>query len=120
MHLPGSFGGRLVVGFESRRAAEMASLIERHGGAAVSAPSLREVTLEQPGAALPFAEALGGRSGRCSIGRRVAVQEYGAPNVELVEAWGSARPRGRVGAKPLGNGPLALILIRSRRSPTSR
>ncbi|UQA61700.1 uroporphyrinogen-III synthase [Polyangium aurulentum] len=57
-HLPGSFGGRLVVGFESRRAAEMASLIERHGGAAVSAPSLREVALEQPAAALPFAEAL--------------------------------------------------------------
>lgn len=65
MHLPGSFGGRLVVGFESRRAAEMASLIERHGGRAVSAPSLREVALEQPAAALPFAEALG--AGRIDV-----------------------------------------------------
>lgn len=32
------FGGRRIVSFESRRAAEMASLIERHGGVAVSAP----------------------------------------------------------------------------------
>jgi uroporphyrinogen-III synthase len=59
-----SFGGRLVVGFESRRVAEMASLIERHGGVPVSAPSLREVTLEER-AALPFAEAL--RDGRIDI-----------------------------------------------------
>jgi uroporphyrinogen-III synthase len=55
---PASFGGRLVVGFESRRAAEMASLIERHEGVAVRAPSMREVPLDAPTGALPFAEAL--------------------------------------------------------------
>ena len=32
-----------VVSFEARRAAEMASLIERHGGLAISAPAMREV-----------------------------------------------------------------------------
>lgn len=54
----GGFGGRRVVSFESRRAAEMASLIERHGGAAVSAPTMREVTLAGSGEALAFARAL--------------------------------------------------------------
>lgn len=40
------FSGRSVVGFESRRAPEMKSLIERHGGVAVWAPSMREVSVE--------------------------------------------------------------------------
>src|SRR4051794_22402889 len=52
------FGGRRVVTFESRRAAEMASLIERHGGAPVSAPTLREVPLADNPAALAFARGL--------------------------------------------------------------
>jgi uroporphyrinogen-III synthase len=60
-----SFGGRLVVSFESRRAAEMASLIQRHGGTPVRAPSMREVTVEQPDAALPFAHAL--RDGQLDV-----------------------------------------------------
>lgn len=55
---PASFGGRLVVSFESRRAAEMASLVERHGGLPVRAPALREVGLDAPEGALAFAEAL--------------------------------------------------------------
>jgi uroporphyrinogen-III synthase len=55
---PAGFGGRLVVGFESRRAAEMASLIERHGGAPVSAPSLREVAVDAPDPARELAGAL--------------------------------------------------------------
>jgi uroporphyrinogen-III synthase len=52
------FGGRRVVSFESRRAAEMASLITRHGGVPVSAPTLREVTLGDNPEALAFARRL--------------------------------------------------------------
>lgn len=56
------FGGRAVVSFESRRAVEMASLITRHGGSPVSAPSMREVTLAENEAALAFARDLGAGS----------------------------------------------------------
>jgi uroporphyrinogen-III synthase len=52
------FGGRLVVTFESRRSTEMASLITRHGGAAVSAPALRELKIEENPSARTFARAL--------------------------------------------------------------
>jgi uroporphyrinogen-III synthase len=52
------FGGRAVVSFESRRAPEMASLIERHGGTPVSAPTLREVTIADSAGALAFARGL--------------------------------------------------------------
>ncbi|MFO0755737.1 MAG: uroporphyrinogen-III synthase [Byssovorax sp.] len=52
------FEGRAVVFFESRRAAEMGSLIERHGGVPVSAPALREVVLDQNEDALAFARSL--------------------------------------------------------------
>ena len=54
----GGFGGRPVVTFESRRASEMASLINRHGGAAVSAPALRELKIEENPSARAFARAL--------------------------------------------------------------
>ena len=51
-----------VLSFESRRAAEMRSLIERHGGEATVAPSMREIPLEENSAALDFAgELLAGR-----------------------------------------------------------
>src|SRR6188768_1632421 len=52
------FGGERVVTFESRRAVEMASLIERHGGVPVSAPTMREVTLSDVSAAKSFAAEL--------------------------------------------------------------
>jgi uroporphyrinogen-III synthase len=52
------FGGRAVVSFESRRAAEMARLIERHGGLPIAAPAMREVTLAENPAALAFARDL--------------------------------------------------------------
>lgn len=51
------FGGQAVVTFESRRAAEMASLVTRHGGAPVSAPTMREVIGDNL-AVLDFARAL--------------------------------------------------------------
>ena len=47
-----------VCSFESRRAAEMQSLIERHGGIATIAPSLKEIPIENNAAALAFGEQL--------------------------------------------------------------
>lgn len=52
------FAGRPVVTFESRRAAEMASLIERHGGTALAAPALRELKIDENPAARAFARRL--------------------------------------------------------------
>jgi uroporphyrinogen decarboxylase len=52
------FGGLRVVSFESRQAAETAKLVTKAGGIAISAPSLREVPLEQNDEALAFADRL--------------------------------------------------------------
>src|ERR1700721_526850 len=51
-------GGLRVVAFESRMAAEVATMIERRGGVAIVAPAMREVPLEDNHAALDFAERL--------------------------------------------------------------
>ncbi len=56
-HSP-SFSGLRVAAFESRRAAEMARLIERHGGSATVSPSLREVPLEDQREVIDFAHLL--------------------------------------------------------------
>lgn len=50
--------GLRVLSFESRRAAEMAKLIENYGGRAIVAPSMREVPLESNTEALAFARTL--------------------------------------------------------------
>jgi uroporphyrinogen-III synthase len=47
-----------VLIFESRRARELASIVESYGGQAISAPSMREVPLESNTEALAFADAL--------------------------------------------------------------
>ncbi|MBW3539581.1 MAG: uroporphyrinogen-III synthase [Planctomycetes bacterium] len=47
-----------VLSFESRKADEMRSLIERQGGVAFVAPSMREIPLEENPAALDFARRL--------------------------------------------------------------
>ncbi len=52
--------GLRVVSFESRRAPEMAKLIESYGGTPVAAPSMREVPLESNTEAIAFARALAG------------------------------------------------------------
>ena len=46
--------GLRVLSLESRRAAEMSKLIENHGGTVVSAPSLREIPLEDNRALFDF------------------------------------------------------------------
>ena len=53
-----SFNGLRVLALESRRAKEIASLIETYGGVATVAPSLREVPLESNPDALNFANGL--------------------------------------------------------------
>ncbi len=52
------FGGLRVVAFESRMAAEVATMIQRRGGVAIVAPAMREVALEDNHAALDFADRL--------------------------------------------------------------
>jgi uroporphyrinogen-III synthase len=57
--VPGpSFKGLRVLSFESRRSAEMATLIANYGGQPISAPALREVPIESNSEALAFADAL--------------------------------------------------------------
>ncbi len=53
-----TFAGLHVVAFESRRALEMASLIERNEGIPVTAPALREVRSKGGPETLAFAQAL--------------------------------------------------------------
>jgi uroporphyrinogen-III synthase len=54
----GGLTGLRVLSLESRRAAEMAKLIENYGGSPIVAPSMREVPLESNTEALAFARAL--------------------------------------------------------------
>ncbi len=54
----GGFAGLRVLSLESRRAQEMAKLIEKHGGRPLVAPSMREVPLESNTRALEFAALL--------------------------------------------------------------
>lgn len=48
------FNGLMVAAFESRMAAEITRLIERHGGVPLVTPALREVPLDDNSAALKF------------------------------------------------------------------
>ena len=52
------FAGMTVVAFESRMGEHMATLIARHGGNPMVAPSMREIPLENNAEALDFAKAL--------------------------------------------------------------
>lgn len=54
----GGLTGLRVLALESRRAAEMAKLIENYGGRAIVAPAMREVPLESNTEALKFARTL--------------------------------------------------------------
>ena len=53
--MPQGFDGLSVVSFESRRSAEMATLIQNYGGTSIQAPSMREVALADQRDALAFA-----------------------------------------------------------------
>jgi uroporphyrinogen decarboxylase len=53
-----SFKGLKIVSFESRRADDMVNLIEKQDGKAISAPSMRELPLDDHQQALDFAQRL--------------------------------------------------------------
>jgi len=85
--------GLRVLSLESRRAEQMARLIENYGGVAVSAPSMREIPIEENAAALSFAENLfAGRFDAVifltGVGTRIlfAAIETKHPRERLVEA----------------------------------
>jgi uroporphyrinogen-III synthase len=87
------FGGLSVVFFESRRAAEMASLVARHGGIPVPAPALREVRSPPGPETLAFAEQLVAGAFDLillltGVGTRALVEEAAAvaPPEQLVQA----------------------------------
>ena len=100
------FGGRRVVSFESRRAAEMASLIERYGGVPVKAPTMREVAITENEAARAFARELAaGGFGivvlMTGVGVRALLEEI-SPEIgreDFVRSLGLARVIAR-GPKP--------------------
>lgn len=58
-------GGMRIVSLESRRGSEMASLITRHGGVVMEAPSMREVPLTDQREALHVGEAV--MRGECDV-----------------------------------------------------
>lgn len=85
--------GLTVLSLESRRAEQMAKLIESHGGTPVSAPSMREVPLQEHAAAFSFAqELLGGQFDGMifltGVGTRILFNaiETKQPRERLVEA----------------------------------
>jgi uroporphyrinogen-III synthase len=93
-------GGLRVAIFEARMAGPMADLIRKHGGEVVEAPALREVPIGDNPEAIAFADRLiagefdlvlfltgvGTRYANIPVGGlRIAVQEYGQPNPELIE-----------------------------------
>src|SRR2546422_5588583 len=56
--MPQALNGLGVVGFESRRAGEMAELIRNSGGEPIQAPAMREIPLTDQRDALAFGETL--------------------------------------------------------------
>ncbi|HEV3480899.1 MAG TPA: uroporphyrinogen-III synthase [Candidatus Acidoferrales bacterium] len=83
----GGLTGLRVLALESRRAAEMAKLIENYGGRAIVAPAMREVPLESNTEALEFARTL------CSEGFDVVIFLTGVGARLLVKVAESIRLR---------------------------
>jgi len=85
--------GLRVLSLESRRAAEIAELIRRHGGEPISAPSMREVPLGENAAAAEFAARL--VAGEIDV----AIFLTGVGTRFLAESLGERLPRERLGAE---------------------
>ena len=79
-----------VLSLESRRADEMRSLIERHGGVATVAPSMREIPLEENPAAFAFGDEL--LAGRIDI----VVFLTGVGATALMESLETRWPRAEI------------------------
>ncbi len=105
------FAGLTVVCFESRRADEMASLVGRHGGVALSAPTMREVARHDHEAARAFAEGL--RAGRF----HAVVLMTGVGTRALIEAIADVMTRDELAAElkkvvVLARGPKPSAVLR--------
>jgi uroporphyrinogen-III synthase len=106
--VPPSFENRRVLTLESRRAAEIATLVTTFGGRPLSAPALREVPLASNTEALAFAAALTGGNFDIvvlltGVGLRtlLAVVDAAGDRATFVAALGRTRIAAR-GPKPVG------------------
>jgi uroporphyrinogen-III synthase len=111
-----SFGGLRVLAFESRRAAEVSSLITTYGGQAVVAPALREVPLESNAPALQFAAAL------IRDELDVVIFLTGIGTRALLAALEGAYPPGQIveslaRTRVVARGPKPLAVLRELRVP---
>ena len=82
--MPIDFQNKRVVYFESRRAEEMGGLIERHGGEAINAPTIREVKNQDTAPVLGFADQL--LAGAASVQHSLCVHKCGSAHTMLAGA----------------------------------
>ena len=106
-----SLAGLRVLSFESRRAAEVASLIATYGGTAIVAPALREVPLESNREALEFAARL------MNGGFDITIFLTGVGTRELLTIAEHVHPRAAIAAalaktKVVVRGPKPLAVLR--------
>lgn len=99
------FGGLNVLSLESRRAEEMQTLIEKYGGRATVAPSMREQKLDLTAALGNFEQALLAgeiHAVACmtGVGTRLFLRDLVARNPELIERLRGVKLLAR-GSKPL-------------------
>ena len=111
-----SFDGLRVLSFESRRAAEIATLIGTYGGTAVVAPALREVPLESNPEVLDFAARL--LRGEFDL----TIFLTGVGTRELMRAAQQTHPRDALIAalaatKVVARGPKPLAVLRDLQVP---
>jgi uroporphyrinogen decarboxylase len=107
------FGGLRVVAFESRMAAEVATMIERRGGIAIIAPAMREVPLEDNHAALDFADRL--LAGESEFG--VVIFMTGVGTRAMFQAMETRHPRASIATAlaaiaTVARGPKAIRAMR--------
>lgn len=112
------FGGLPVIAFESRRAAEMASLVQRYRGVPVTAPALREVRSSASAETLAFAEQLG--SGNLNL----VLLLTGVGTRALAEGIAPVLPRERFvqalsATQVVARGPKPAAVLRELASPAS-
>ncbi len=115
---PAGFQGLTVLSLESRRAAEMARLIENFGGSPISAPAMREVPLSQNNQAIDFARGLiAGQFDQVvfltGVGTRALMQVLA--EAQLADPFLHALRRVRVAAR----GPKPLAVLRELAVPVA-
>ncbi len=105
------FDGLRVAIFESRMAGTLASLVEKHGGIAIPAPSMREVPIEDNVEAVAFLDNL--LAGRFDV----VIFETGVGVRMLVQALESRLPasgwgEALTGSKVVARGPKPVAVLR--------